>query len=198
MYGKRVFHCRSLQIPNGSRPERPQPRQPPSDTVPLCTPPTVSLHTTHPHSDAQPRQPFLPLPHPPDHNLPPHGSFTFLTSTCGEPSQINESDSSRHTYTVDPPQQENCSSDSPPTTESLSSPPFQPQPLLLTHPDSTSSETYATHMDSEVVRSSSVDSLPRDEPPILPPSLADPAVQRELVIARDTLKHFHQLKTRKR
>ncbi len=182
-----MLHCRSLQLPDGSRPKRPQPRQPPSHAVTLHTP-----HTSHPHSDAQPRQPLVPVPHPPDHDLQ-QDSYTFLTSTCCEPSQINESDPSRNTYIMtDIPQQEASLSEDRP------SPHFQPRPLLLTHTNSTSSGSYATSTDGEIVTPSPVNSLSRDVSPALPPSLTDPAVQRELVLTRDTLKHFHQLKTRKR
>lgn len=94
------------------------------------------------------------------------------------------------------------------------------KPLLPVYSDSSSLLTFdsrnsysldseqaaATHTLSQEshrsILSSCEDQAPREQDPeesdVLPPSLNDPSVQREMVQIRDILKHFHQLKTRKK
>ncbi len=197
-----MCNSRNLQLPDGSRTERPRPRKPPSHT-------TITPLITHPHTDVQPRLPLLPVPHPPSQDLP-HSSFTFLTSTCSEPSNIEESVTPGDTYIVDNPSPQHLETDDYYTIQTISplvdasTPRYKLQPLLLTHSDSSSSrmsDQFNSSTDSQedvyTPAHSPVIEQPL-EPTLLLPTLTDPSVQRELVQMRDTLKHFHQLKARQK
>ncbi len=196
-----MCNSRNLQLPDGSRTERPRPRKPPSHI-------TIAPLITHPHTDVQPRLPLLPVPHPPSQDLP-HSSFTFLASTCSNLSNIDESATPGDTYIVDNPSPQHLETDNHYTIQTISplvdaSTRYKLQPLLLTHSDSSSSrmsDRFNSSTDSQedvyTPAHSPVIKQPL-EPALLPPTLTDPSVQRELVQIRDTLKHFHQLKARQK
>ncbi len=196
-----ILYSRNLQLPDGSRTERPRPRIPSSHT-------TITPYITHPHTDVQPRLPLLPAPHPLSQDLH-HSSFTFLTSTCSKPSNVEESATSGDTYIVDNPTPQHLETDDHHTIQTISplvdaSTHYKLQPLLFTHSDSSSSlmsDRFNSSTDSQQDVYTPVHSPSIEQPSelaLLPPTLTDPSVQRELVQMRDTLKHLHQLKARQR